>query len=84
MQHFGRPLRIELDTDEHSAHMIIGRVIPQQPHTSDGQDAYGAHYRLDLRREHGVWKISHFDYRPGWITSDQRVPHPLHVRLPSV
>ncbi|KQR74423.1 hypothetical protein ASF98_21900 [Arthrobacter sp. Leaf337] len=69
MQHFGRPLSIEVDEHETTAHMVIGRVIPQQPLTPDGQDLYGAHYKLDLRLEHGAWKISYFDYRPGWITT---------------
>jgi hypothetical protein len=69
MQHFGRPLSIEVGEDEKTAHAVIGRVIPQKPLTTDGQDIYGAHYQLDLRLEHGKWRIAYFDYRPGWITT---------------
>ncbi|MDR6438718.1 hypothetical protein J2790_003885 [Paenarthrobacter nicotinovorans] len=67
MQHFGRPLSIELSQDESTAQMIIGRVMPQRPRTPEGRDLYGAHYKLDLRRDMAGWRISYFDYRPGWI-----------------
>ncbi|MFJ5956464.1 nuclear transport factor 2 family protein [Paenarthrobacter sp. NPDC092416] len=70
MQHFGRPLSIEVAEDETTAHMVIGRVMPQRPQTPEGRDIYGAHYKLDLRRERGVWRISYFDYRLGWIMTD--------------
>ena len=73
MQHFGRPLSIEVGADETTANMIVGRIIPQSPHTRDGQDIYGAHYQLGLRREQGEWRISYFDYRPGWITNGKKL-----------
>jgi len=73
MQHFGRPLSIDIGDDGKTAHMVIGRVIPQRPRTPEGKDIYGAHYQLDLRLEDDGWRISYFDYRPGWITANEEL-----------
>lgn len=70
MQHFGRPLTIEVADNQCEARMIIGRVVPQRTHTEDGRNLYGAHYLLFLRIDQGQWRISYFDYRPGWIPAD--------------
>jgi hypothetical protein len=67
MQHFGRPLNIEIDDAQTSASMIVGRVIPQRATTPDGRNLYGAHYQLRLRKDDGVWRIEWLDYRPGWV-----------------
>lgn len=67
MQHFGRPLLMEIDPAGTSARMVIGRVIPQRPSTPEGLNLYGAQYELTLRREQSLWKIEWFDYRSGWF-----------------
>lgn len=66
MQHFCLPLHAEVDGNE--ASLIIGRVIAQQPKTSEGKPLFGAHYRLRLRRENSGWKIFWFEYIEGWVT----------------
>lgn len=71
MQHFGRPLKITVDEAGTTGHLVVGRIIPQQPTTPTGRDLYGAHYQLDLRRENGTWRISRFDYIPGWISTTE-------------
>ncbi|MER5748620.1 nuclear transport factor 2 family protein [Streptomyces sp. NPDC002088] len=71
MQHFGRTLHVTVDEAQTSAHLVVGRIIPQQSAAPNGQDLYGAHYQLDLRRQNGIWRISSFDYIPGWITTKE-------------
>jgi hypothetical protein len=67
MQHFCIPLRIDIDGDH--AQMMLGRVIAQRPSTAEGLPLYGAHYRIELRRENQRWRIFWFEYVEGWITT---------------
>lgn len=69
MQHFGRPLSLEVDDSADEARLVIGRVMPQSPRTADDQELFGAHYVLRLRLEDDIWRISYFDYRSGWIVA---------------
>lgn len=66
MQHFCVPLRIDINGDQ--AQMLLGRVIAQRPRTAEGLPLYGAHYRIELRRENQSWRIFWFEYVEGWIT----------------
>jgi hypothetical protein len=43
MQHFGRPLKITVDEAGTTGHLVVGRIIPQQPTTLTGRDLCGAH-----------------------------------------
>ena len=67
MQHFCVPLRIDINGDQ--AQMLLGRVIAQRPTTAEGLPLFGAHYRIELRRENQSWRIFWFEYVEGWITS---------------
>jgi hypothetical protein len=66
MMHYGRVIESEIDGD--TAEVIVGRLIPQQSTILDGEDLYGAHYRLSFRKTGAIWRIFWFEYRPGWIT----------------
>jgi len=68
MQHFGRTLKMTIGESGTTAHLLVGRIIPQRPTAPSGEDLYGAHYELDLRREDGTWRISRFEYDEGWVT----------------
>jgi hypothetical protein len=65
MQHFCVPLRIDIQSDK--AQMLLGRVIAHRPTTEEGLPLYGAHYRIELRREDNRWRIYWFEYIEGWI-----------------
>ncbi|RON56208.1 nuclear transport factor 2 family protein [Pseudomonas frederiksbergensis] len=67
MQHFCVPLRIDIEGDH--AQMLLGRVIAQRPTTAEGAPLYGAHYRIELRRQNLRWQIFWFEYVEGWITT---------------
>jgi len=69
MQHFGKPLQIDINEGGDLATMIVGRIIPQQTRTADGHELYGAHYRMKLRHEDTLWKLVWSEYRPGWMTA---------------
>lgn len=66
MMHYGRVIESEIDGD--TAEVIVGGLIPQQSTILDGEDLYGAHYRLSFRKTGAIWRIFWFEYRPGWIT----------------
>ncbi|MFC0338913.1 SnoaL-like domain-containing protein [Kushneria avicenniae] len=70
MQHHGEPLKITLADDGQSAEMWVGRRIPGRWVDDDGQRLYGAHYRLELIKEDGLWKFSWSEYVPGWFGDD--------------
>lgn len=76
MQHFGRPLDIIIDGTGCKATMIVGRVIVQRDLDDLGEPVYGAHYRLELEKSDEQWQISHFDYRPGWISVKKHTGEP--------
>ncbi len=68
MQHFGVPLKITLGEDGKTAEMWVGRLIPGQIINENGETMYGAHYRIELRKEEDLWKFSWSEYVPGWFT----------------
>ena len=68
MQHYGVPLKISLGADGKTAEMWTGRLIPGQMKNENGEWLYGAHYRIELRKEDGLWKFSWSEYVPGWFT----------------
>jgi hypothetical protein len=70
MQHYGVPLKITLGTDGKTAEMWTGRLIPGQIKNENGEWMYGAHYRIELRKEEGLWKFSWSEYVPGWFTEE--------------
>lgn len=66
----GEPISVEIAADRRSAKLILGRIIPGQTETPDGQPIYGAHYRIDAVKSEGSdWRIRRMDYLPGWITA---------------
>lgn len=67
MQHFCVPLHVEINHER--ATMLLGRVIAQRPLTDKGLPLFGAHYRIQLRKEAGHWLIFWFEYIEGWITA---------------
>jgi len=68
MQHFADVLKISVNEAEGTAKMIVGRIIPERSHLSDGTPLYGAHYRMRLRRQReGFWQITWSEYNPGWL-----------------
>ena len=70
MQHCGAPIAIQLEPSEQSALLTIGRIIPGKTTTADGQNVYGAHYRIKLSRQpEGQWAITSMEYLPGWFTA---------------
>lgn len=69
MQHYGVPLEITLATDGKSAEMWIGRLIPGQFKNDQGEWMYGAHYRIELSKEDGLWKFTWSEYVPGWFSA---------------
>lgn len=70
MQHYGVPLKITLAADGQTAEMWTGRLIPGQFWNSEGEWMYGAHYRIELRKEKGVWKFTWSEYVPGWFSEN--------------
>jgi hypothetical protein len=70
MQHYGVPLKITLASDEKTAEMWTGRLIPGQFKNDRGEWLYGAHYRIELRKENGLWKFTWSEYVPGWFSQD--------------
>ena len=68
IQHYGVPLQIDIADDRQSASLLLGRIIPEQDKTPDGDALYGAHYKIELKKEDGEWKMSRMDYFPGWFT----------------
>lgn len=74
MQHFADVLKIEPEADQKTARMIVGRIIPDQPYDEKGHKVYGAHYQLQVQLENdNQWRISWFDYRPGWF-NEKNIP----------
>ncbi len=71
MQHFCVPLSIEINDDR--ATMLLGRVIAQRPVTDEDFPLFGAHYRIQLRKDEGQWLIFWFEYIEGWITAPSGV-----------
>lgn len=72
IQHYGVPLEVALEPDGQAADLVIGRLIPGETLTPDGQALYGAHYRIRMVRTAGAWRIRRMEYRPGWITVGAR------------
>ncbi|MDF2911928.1 nuclear transport factor 2 family protein [Pantoea agglomerans] len=72
MQHYGVPLKVCIHPDRQSAFLIIGRVIAEHTHDSEGREIYGAHYRVGMEKSAcDTWSICWSEYDPGWIsTSD--------------
>lgn len=71
MQHFGEVIKVSANETEGTAHMIVGRIVPDHAHTDEGMPLYGAHYRMRLRRKRpGFWQITWSEYRPGWFTAN--------------
>jgi len=68
MQHYGVALKITVGSDGESAEMWTGRLIPGQIKNQQGEWMYGAHYRIELRKEEGYWKFSWSEYVPGWFS----------------
>lgn len=68
IQHYGVPLQIDIAEDRQSASFLLGRIIPEQDKTADGEALYGAHYKIELKKEGSEWKMSRMDYFPGWFT----------------
>jgi hypothetical protein len=64
MQHFGELLAVE-PTDENTATVLVGRIIPQSLNFLEPDKKFGAQYKLRVKKSESVWKISHFDYRSG-------------------
>jgi hypothetical protein len=75
MQHYGMPLKITLNPDGETAEMWTGRLIPGHIKNEQGEWMYGAHYRIELRKDKGFWKFSWSEYVPGWFS--ERNP-PFH------
>lgn len=67
IQHYGTPLDIALDADGQTATLILGRIIPGEARTPEGEALYGAHYRINLERRANAWQIQRMEYLPGWI-----------------
>ncbi|MDV6252589.1 nuclear transport factor 2 family protein [Vibrio sp. EA2] len=68
-QHFAHIVRIEDEGDGKHAKMIVARVIPERPVSESGEQLYGAHYQLRVRRgEDKQWRVCWTDYRTGWFT----------------
>ena len=70
MQHYGVPLKITLASDGKTAEMWTGRLIPGQFKNARGEWMYGAHYRIELRKENGLWKFTWSEYVPGWFSQE--------------
>lgn len=70
MQHYGVPLKITLSPDGETAEMWTGRLIPGHIKNQQGDWMYGAHYRIELRKEHTLWKFSWSEYVPGWFSEN--------------
>ncbi|EON3349731.1 nuclear transport factor 2 family protein [Yersinia enterocolitica] len=70
MQHYGVPLKITLASDGKTAEMWTGRLIPGQFKNARGECMYGAHYRIELRKENGLWKFTWSEYVPGWFSQE--------------
>lgn len=68
IQHYGVPLNIDIASGGDAATLLIGRIIPEQDKTPEGEPLYGAHYKIELRKEDNKWKMSRMDYFPGWFT----------------
>lgn len=68
IQHYGVPLNIDIAEDRQSASLLLGRIIPEQDRTAEGEALYGAHYKIELKQEDGRWMISDMAYFPGWFT----------------
>ncbi|MCP8896952.1 nuclear transport factor 2 family protein [Shinella daejeonensis] len=70
MQHHGAPINIEIAADRRSAKLILGRIIPGQTETPDGEPLFGAHYQIEAVKSDDLgWRIKTMDYLPGWITA---------------
>ncbi|MGT3208260.1 nuclear transport factor 2 family protein [Yersinia enterocolitica] len=70
MQYYGVPLKITLASDGKTAEMWTGRLIPGQFKNARGEWMYGAHYRIELRKENGLWKFTWSEYVPGWFSQE--------------
>lgn len=69
MQHYGQPLAVKVSSDGQSASAYVGRIIPENTHTDDGEPIWGAHYRICMARSSiGNWLIGSSEYCPGWLT----------------
>jgi hypothetical protein len=51
IQHYGVPLQIDIAEDRQSASLLLGRIIPEQDKTADGESLYGAHYKIELKKK---------------------------------
>ncbi|WP_247312038.1 nuclear transport factor 2 family protein [Ralstonia pseudosolanacearum] len=68
MQHYGEPIRIDIEDSGRRAMMMLGRIMPGQTATPDGKRLYGAYYRIEaVRGDAAAWRISRMEYVPGWI-----------------
>ncbi|WP_251977542.1 nuclear transport factor 2 family protein [Salinicola avicenniae] len=67
MQHHGEPLKITLADDGQQAEMWVGRRIPGRWVNEQDERLYGAHYRLELVKDDGLWKFRWSEYVPGWF-----------------
>lgn len=69
MQHYGVPLKTIISSDGLTAELWIGRPIQGRFWDAQNQPLYGAHYRIELRKEQGIWKFTWSEYVPGWFTT---------------
>lgn len=54
--------------DEKHAAAKLGRVIPEQTHTENGEKLFGAYYDVEVVRDaNGNFKYQKFDYYPQWF-----------------
>jgi SnoaL-like protein len=77
MQHFCIPLEVTTNSAGDEAQVAIGRIVPYRLHAPSGHRAYGAHYRLVLRRVGQGWQITRFAYIEGWIEWVDGAPRAL-------
>ncbi|SHK77486.1 SnoaL-like domain-containing protein [Chishuiella changwenlii] len=64
MQHFAEPIKVAINDDEISAHMIVGRIVPQYFEKLEEEKNYAAFYPLTMVKEDGQWKMEKFNYIP--------------------
>ncbi|UDM52007.1 nuclear transport factor 2 family protein [Cupriavidus sp. MP-37] len=70
MQHYGTPLKIEIDSEQGTARLWIGRLMPGKTQQADGSRLLGAHYQIRLRRHDAEpWLIEWMEYVPGWFSA---------------
>lgn len=65
--HATEVLEITQIDDKHAA-AKLGRIIPEQTHTENGEKLFGAYYDVEIVRDaNGNFKYQKFDYHPQWF-----------------